>query len=100
MKNKEMQIILKIDLKKEFEIILLYNKDNKNFIINEINKLKTENKKLKKEINILKGYHDNGSNPKNIQLLSNITNNSFAEMDIDNTFTAFKSINDILYLIY
>ena len=99
-KNKEMQIILKIDSTKEFEIILLYNKNNQNFIINEINKLKTENKKLKKEINRLKGYHDNGSNPKNIQLLSNITNNSFIEIDTDNTFTTFKSINDILYLIY
>ena len=66
MKNKEMQIFLKIDTTKDFEIILLYKKDNKNFIINEINKLKIENKKVKKEIDILKGYHDNGSNPKNI----------------------------------
>ena len=99
-KNKEMKIILKLGGEKEVEIILLYNQKNGDFIINEINRLKTENKKLRNDINTLKGYHNNGSNPKAIKLLQNVNCTSFAELDIDNTFTAFKSINDILYLIY
>ena len=99
-KNKEMKIILKLGGEKEVEIILLYNQKNGDFIINEINRLKTENKKLRNDINTLKGYHNNGSNPKDIKLLQNVNCTSFAELDIDNTFTAFKSINDILYLIY
>jgi len=98
-KKKEIQFILKTN-KKEIEIVLLYKEYNNDFIINEINKLKIENEKMKKEINILKGYHNNGSNPKDIKLLSNITKESYAEVDLDNTFTVFKSINDLLYLIY
>ena len=98
--NKEMHLILKLFNNKELEIILLYNHNNPDFIINEINKLKTENKKLKTDISILKGYHDNGSNPKEIKLLSNIGSDSFADADLDNTFTVFKSVNDLLYLIY
>ena len=98
--NKEIHLLLKLNNNKELELILLYNKNNTDIIINELNKLKTENKKLKKDINILKGYHDNGSNPKDIKLLSNITNESFTEVDLDNTFTVFKSVNDLLYLIY
>ena len=98
-KNKEMKLALNAN-NKSFELILLYNYNNSDFIINEINKLKKENEKIKNEINILKGYQNNGSNPLDIKFLTNVTNESYTEFDLDNTFTVFKSINDISYLIY
>jgi len=39
-------------------------------------------------------------NPKNIELLNTLTKDSKIQYDLDNTFCAFKSINDLLYLIY
>jgi hypothetical protein len=69
-------------------------------------KIISDNEEIKRELNILKRYYisnnlnNNGSNPKGIKSLKSITKDSFAEIDIDNTFTVFKSINDILYLIY
>ena len=94
---------------KENEIILSYiNNENKNFniIMNEINilkndikNLKEENNKLKTEINKLKKYHDD-KNPKNFQLLSNLSYDSYADDNSDNSFTAFTSIRNLLYIIY
>ena len=103
--KKEMKIILNIG--KIFEMILLYEKENNNFILNEINKLKNdindlkaENNKLKNEIKTLKIDNNNDEAPSDIKLLSDITNNSYSSINIDNTFTIFESINKILYLIY
>ena len=42
----------------------------------------------------------NNSSPKNIKLLSVITNDSFAYIILSNTFTVFESINHIIFLIY
>ena len=50
-------------------------------------------------MNKLKSYHEI-NNPKDIQLLSNIIDDSYAYTDLDNTFTVFKAMNNILYLIY
>ena len=63
-----------------------------------MNNLKNEIKKTKKEINNAKSNHEI-NNPENIQLLSNIVDDSYAYTDIDNSFTVFKAINEILYLI-
>ena len=104
--NKE--ITLLINNEKEIELTLKYNKEYQNNnsyindiiqIKNEINTLKVYNNKLKNEIEKLKQYHEN-NNPKNIKLLSNISNDSYAYCNLDNTFVVFKSIKDILYLIY
>ena len=102
--KKEIIINIKIEDEKEIEINLLYNKYTKNIFIdeinrlkNDINKLKDENNILKKEIALLKAYH---TNPKKLKILKEITNDSYAEYILDNTFTVFKTINDILYLIY
>ena len=115
--KKELNIILIIG-KNEYEISLIYqnNDENNDYIINEINKLKNdinylkdENNKLKNIINDLDNLkiehndNDNDSDnecPKDIKLLEDITNDSFTSINIDNTFTVFKSINDILLLIY
>ena len=45
---------------------------------------------------------DNSLDLINIESLNNLINNSYFKesLYIDNTFTVFKSINDILYLIY
>ena len=113
--SKEMKLNIIINEKKEIELTLLYEKEKNDYIINEIKKLKNdindlkkENNELKNEIKLLNSDSDSDSdsekdehdNPENIQLLSNITNNSFSSINIDNTFTVFKSINNILYLIY
>ena len=99
------EIKLKI-LDKKIEFILKYNIMNKNLILNEIynlkkdiNLLKEERTKLKNEINELRKYHFN-QNPKNIELSSDIVKDSYAYDNSDNSFTIFKAINDILYLIY
>ena len=105
-KNKEMKLILKLENKKEKEIILYYNNYNKDYYIPEINKLKNnintlkiEYINIKKEIDNLKIYHENKI-PKNMKLLSEITKDSYADYGLDNIFIIFKIINDLLYLIY
>ena len=40
------------------------------------------------------------NNPKNIKLISNIENNSYSFIDLDNNFSVFNSINNILFLVY
>ena len=51
--NKEMKLLLILNNNK-IEISLKYNKNKKDYIINELNKLKKEIQDLKKENNILK----------------------------------------------
>ena len=75
----------------------------------EINYLKTLNRKsiikdckISKEINIdinCISKNDN-SNPIYIQFLKDLTKDSYAHYALDNTFSIFKSINNILYIIY
>ena len=112
--NKKIVLLFHITEENKFELELLYNKENKNIIIDEINNLKKEinelriqNDKLQKEINGLKiidKYKVNKNkvikDPKNLKLFPEITNNSYATTNFDNTFVIFKSINEILYLIY
>ena len=61
--------------------------------------LKNENYQLKKEIDNLRKFHYN-RNPKEIQLLSDITKDSYSGTNLDNTFNIFKSINNKYYLVY
>jgi hypothetical protein len=111
--KKEMKLILFIKESK-VEIILQYNKINNNYFIDEINKLKNditdlknENDKLKKIIskintntNINTKKEKDDYCPKDIEFLEEITNDAFSSINIDNTFTTFESIDNILYLIY
>ena len=103
--NKMMNLLFKIKNELEIDIILFYNKAN-DFIFNEINKLnkdinnlKDENNKIKKELVILREFHYN-KNPKDMKYISDLTNDSYVNLGSNNTFTVFKSINEILYLIY
>ena len=108
--NEEIGLLLKINTEKEIELILKYNNTKNNIsinadlkeIVNEIKKLKEENEILKSEINQLKNYHENSNknNPNNIKLSSNIINDSVSTVSLSNSFIVFKSINNILYLIY
>ena len=125
--NKSIKLILKIyiyNIEKDIEILLSYNKNN-NLINdytkenNEIKILKEEIKLLKEEINNLKeniiksneinkinclkntdNKDKNIINPKNIEYVYDIVNDSYSYLWIINTFSIFKSINDILYLVY
>ena len=112
--NKEIKLLIKTELERDIiKLTLKYDKDNSkinennnDYIINEltqlknqINDLKDENIKLKNEIDKLKEYHENNS-PKDIKLKTDISNDSFGYTDLDNSFIAFKSVNNISYLIY
>jgi len=103
--QKDIILKLKENDKTEIEFKLLFNKNNKDVFINELNRLKNEinllkneNKILSNEISKLKNCNSN--NPENIDKLAEIENNSYTSMDLDNTFTVFRTINDILCLIY
>lgn len=84
--NKLIKLIFKVSENNKIEIILLYKHTKINFI-NEI----------KKSDNLSNNI---SNNPNNIKLYINITNDSYAYADLDNSFLVFNSINNILYLIY
>jgi hypothetical protein len=125
--NKKITLELNLDLNKDIIMNLIYQKDNKKIIVDELNELKMEISGLKEEINILrkeinelKAINNNKSinkdkdkneikinnnNPnkekiKDIQILKEFNIDSFTDCYLDNTFTVFKSVNDILNLIY
>ena len=128
--NKSIKLKLELNISKDIEIILLYNKENKDLVINElnnnynelkndINNLKDEISKLRKDIINLKinnnkinsvntntntNINSNNKNksfdPKEIKYSKELINDSYAKFALDNTFSVFKSINDIFYLIY
>ena len=88
-KNFEKEINNKLNLQNELGI----NKKG----INE-NNLFNDNYKIKN--NIQKNNKINKFNPNNIQLLNNLTKDSYSDYALDNTFTVFNSIDNIIYLIY
>ena len=122
--NKSIKLLLKIyinNIEKDIEILLAYNKNN-NYMNenNEIKILRDEINLLKEEIKMLKNNNlkenkinkiddcikridnkdNNIINPKNIEYLYDIVNDSYSDFYLANTFSIFKSINDILYLVY
>ena len=111
--KKEIKLIMKMELEKEIKLTLKYNKENNKIsennneyilnelskLKNEINDLKKENNRLKNEVIFLQRYHENSS-PKKMNFFSDIVNDSFGYTDLDNSFIVFKSINNIIYIIY
>ena len=94
---KHENIILKNEIKNGNNTL---NNEN-NILKNKINELKDEIKELKKKLEICKKIPDNNNNvPKNLELLTDLVNDSYVVSTIDNSFVVFKSINNILYLIY
>ena len=142
------QIMIKRELKlkfpiyvynkeKEFEFILVYNKDNTDLIVKHLNNIYkllkldiNDLSKAKKESTITnEAFGDTKSitnkssslldnnntlnslicnlhgseyfeEPKDIKFLKSAVNDSYAKYVLDNTFNVFKSIDDIIYLIY
>ena len=74
----------------------IYNTSTKNQEI--IQKIKTK-KLLATEITNTETA-DTEQNPEKISYLKDITKDSFSYFYLDNTFTVFNSVNNILYLIY
>ena len=117
--NKSIKLKANIE-DKEIEIILLYSKENKNILFfelnnifneykNDINNLKNEVNFLREEIDKLKISNNINSDNKNkenninfelIQIPNDFIKDSYAQFALGNTFSIFKSIEDILYLIY
>ena len=59
----------------------------------------------KKKIYIMENKEESSkfffqSNPFQIQFLKDLTNNSYCKYWNDNTFSLFKSINNIFYIVY
>ena len=109
--KKEMKLLLNISYnnkEKCIDFTLSYNEISKsnnlmNELIDNVNVLKNEIDTLKKEIQKYK--KDNNENfqiinPEEIQYPINLTYNSYSHDALDNTFTVFNSIENILYLIY
>ena len=94
----------------EIELNLLYNENQSNSILEEIyykyNSLLTNFKDIKQEIKKLKKEQknikliQNSENPKEIQFSNDIATDSFAGFSYDDSFTVFRSINNILKLVY
>ena len=120
--RKKITLLLKVSkykFQKDIEIILLYNKEN--IFKNEIKDFKNEINILKKEIDDIKNNINNKkdninnikqntkpnnnklinySNPEKIEFSNIITKDSYTGLVIDNAISVFKSIDDILLLIY
>ena len=66
------------------------------------NNIFNDNYKKKNDIQINDKINKNGNefNPNNIQLLNRLTNDSYSDYTLDNTFTVFNSIDNIFYLVY
>ena len=75
-------------------------KDNENIQLLRNKKLKREVKKRKKIIDKKLNKFNNDSNPENIKYLNGRISDSFMRTCQDNSFCVFKSIDNILYLIY
>ena len=91
--------------------ILEYNNNNKNILNKNTNSQIEKNDILNASVEFkdkesyLNGNKNNQvdipSNIKNIAFIKNIINRAYSfHFQIDNTFIIFRSINDILYLIY
>ena len=99
---------VKINKKNEFEIKLPYGKNHKvNFIVKELSdqiiSLKEEIKDLNEKIEILKKASPSiqaYTNPKNIKLSCTLIKDLKTRYTAGNAISVFKSIDDILYLIY
>ena len=105
-KKSYINLILNLDIKTEIEITLVYDDQHKNILVDKINFLfaelkilKEKNKILNDEINKLKKFNIK-DNPKDLDICLDIAPDSYASTTIDNSFTVFKSINEILYLVY
>ena len=110
--NNFIKLSLKInqsfESNEEIEMELKYNENKSNSIMEELNdkynKLSRSVKEDKKELNSLKkeakGIIQNNDNPKDIQYSNDVATDSFASFSYEDSFTVFKSINDILELVY
>ena len=94
----------------EIEINLDYDENNKNSILEDLNninnKLRKDNIQIKKELNKYKNeiknikIIQNNENPKEIKYSRDIATDSFAAFSLVDSFTIFRSINNILKLVY
>ena len=84
------------ELKNEYDIL----KNENNLIKSEIKELRNELEELKKKLENFDKNPENNNIPKKLELITDLVNDSYAFSNIDNSFVVFKSINDILYIIY
>ena len=108
-KNKEIKLIFRTKENRDIELSLLYNIHKVDFKLmiakefeqlkEKINELTNLNDKLNKEINQLKNQNEHNQ-AVNFEFLSDIIDDAFSYVNLDNTFLIFKSMYDKYYLIY
>ena len=108
--NLSLQISQGFAKSDKIEIKLIYNKDKSNLLLEELNnkikELSQYVKEDKKELNSLKKeaknmkIMQNNQIPKDIQYQNDVATDSFAGFSYEDSFTVFKSINNILELVY
>ena len=92
------------------DIDLVYDKEQSNCLMEELNnkynKLNKNYNALKKELKSMENEQkkikliQNNENPKTIKFSKDIVTDSFAGFSYDDSFTVFRSINDILLIVY
>ena len=99
-------------IKSDYKLIY----DNLSNLQNDINSLKKENSALKEQLKYLQekqvhkitetpGNYDKivqekNKDPKKINFLADLTNDSYSHWGIDNTFSCFKTVDNKTYLVY
>ena len=79
-----------------------------NNLIKDVQYIKKENENLKNEVEGLKSFHNNQINEKDdfftdpykLEFGHYLTDDSYINNVLDNTFTIFKSMNNHIYLVY
>ena len=110
-KNRIKKINLKSKRSERYPLLRFKSESNNSCQdMNKINKIKvtkykpnTKNKEIIKKLKTkrrIKIKIKKVSNPLNIQYLNDITKDSYSYFYLDNIFTVFNSIDNILYLIY
>ena len=86
---------------RNYEIFQNINQFNNNNIIEDINKINNESDTMKKLHDIFEIYNKmNNIESLKFEFISDITTDSFGGDDLSNSFSVFKSIKNILCLIY
>ena len=98
LKNANLQLSKEVNNLKEINLLSKNNINNLTKEINDINKINLENNNNKK---LYKNYNlDFKSNPLNLKFSKLIITDSSAKLSLDNIFTIFKSINNLLLVVY
>jgi len=82
------------ELKKEYKKFNDNIKEKHKFNINNLEQ------KIYVKSKVIESYYNYKNNPPNVHLIKELTNDSYTDYPLDNTFIVTTSVDDIIYLIY